>query len=117
MKFNSGWAEEVRQQLDNLPNEEPLYSGLKAHELRILKDTLPVGSLQGISKDLNISYNSVWSILEGKWNNKKVVRAAFDKIDYKHIDPELAEYLNYVRLVRYGANVSNPLRLADNKKN
>ena len=70
----------ILRKIDQYP-EEPLYSGLQAHELKILKSSLPRGSIKKIAEKLNMPYNSVWKVLEGRWNNPKVIEAAIDMLE------------------------------------
>ncbi len=61
-------------------NPEDLSSGLSAHELRFLLESLPTGGLQQIAGQLNLSYRRVKEILEGKRNNQRVIKKAMEMV-------------------------------------
>ena len=62
-------------------DDDSLYSGLQEHELQILKSNLPRGSIKKIAQELDMPYNSVWKVLQGKWNNQKVIETAIKLLE------------------------------------
>lgn len=67
----------VFDELERYP-EDARFSGLKPHELKVVKDSLPYGGLLRIARSLRMSYNSVHNIMEGTWDNRRVVDAAIE---------------------------------------